>query len=549
MRFETSEEVFHFCPDNDKFAPNPDCQRHIECNDPVYRCFDLAHFASENSKRKPEFRTEYREVADACRQLAVDLLGQCRDSEEIETLLEEKSASVKYFGQRTPFLRYPRMRLAIEHSHKEFVGHVYCQQLFRQEINGTVAWEGRNFLYKLAHFLLQVVLAPLYILRAIFVQTGRSFRLVRGKHVPPVERGRTVVKRLYYRYLRYCDGAVLNLDAPLNKFLTMLGYYFIFLVMMIFASMRPLSVKVSSDNGFTWYHKILLLYSVSMLFQDTYSYFVLKAISHFFNYWRFFDLMQHVLLFTSLLLRLVMVTCFPCDQQEETFVFVCDDDIISTRALLETLSTSLFAVAAVNSGMRLLYFMQMHDRLGPIIINLSRVMLDIMTMLTVYVLMVLAFSTAFVYMLSSEKYVSSSDAASVNKTEIANSSNSTSEAHDEVVKGYIEIVAMLFWSILNPGPQEDLASDETLAGLITAILYAMFQVLAVIVFLNLLIATMNSTVNKVETNRELYWKFTRTSIWMDYFEVSALLPPPFTILMFFWMIAFNSVFMFERIRR
>ena len=33
--------------------------------------------------------------------------------------------------------RYPRIRLAIEHNHKEFVGHMYCQQMLRQGDNFT----------------------------------------------------------------------------------------------------------------------------------------------------------------------------------------------------------------------------------------------------------------------------------------------------------------------------------------------------------------------------------------------------------------------------
>ncbi len=60
------------------------------------------------------------------------------------------------------------------------------------------------------------------------------------------------------------------------------------------------------------------------------------------------------------------------------------------------------------------------------------------------------------------------------------------------------------------------------------------KVVAVIVFLNLLIALMNSTVQKVHDQKELYWKFTRTSIWVEFFDDTAMLPPPFTMLNVFW---------------
>ena len=45
-------------------------------------------------------------------------------------------------------------------------------------------------------------------------------------------------------------------------------------------------------------------------------------------------------------------------------------------------------------------------------------------------------------------------------------------------------------------------------------LFTMYQVTVVIILLNLLIAVMNATVQKVHDQTQLYWKFTRTSIWI-----------------------------------
>ena len=47
MRLEMEEDVFHHCPASPRFRPNPDCARHLECNDPIYRCFDLAIMTSQ----------------------------------------------------------------------------------------------------------------------------------------------------------------------------------------------------------------------------------------------------------------------------------------------------------------------------------------------------------------------------------------------------------------------------------------------------------------------------------------------------------------------
>jgi transient receptor potential cation channel subfamily M protein 2 len=62
------------------------------------------------------------------------------------------------------------------------------------------------------------------------------------------------------------------------------------------------------------------------------------------------------------------------------------------------------------------------------------------------------------------------------------------------------------------------------------ILIVSYAIYSVIVFLNLLIATMNSTIQKVSDKRHLYWKFVRTGIWVDFFGEESALPPPFNLI-------------------
>ena len=74
-------------------------------------------------------------ISQKCRQFAVDLLDECRTSEEVELLLRQDhddKTSVQPGGQ------YPRLRMAIEWEIKE-VSHVYNQKtcvLLVIEVNG-----------------------------------------------------------------------------------------------------------------------------------------------------------------------------------------------------------------------------------------------------------------------------------------------------------------------------------------------------------------------------------------------------------------------------
>ena len=168
------ENVNHFCPAHPKYNPNMKCQDHMECSDPIFRCFDLAKLANEYADKVHEFREECNEIARQCRQLSVQLLEQCVNIEEVQVLLKENAGSSKYF-RNTEEMKYPRLKLAIEHNNKEFVGHVFCQQILRQQWHGDLLWQGTPLKFKIVHFLLQVLLAPLFVFSFFVAEIGKDF--------------------------------------------------------------------------------------------------------------------------------------------------------------------------------------------------------------------------------------------------------------------------------------------------------------------------------------------------------------------------------------
>jgi hypothetical protein len=76
--FSNSIVNYHFCPNNDNYLPEECCNIHPECNDPVYRCFDMASITARYAKDFPAYREEYLEVSGSFNQLAVELLEECK---------------------------------------------------------------------------------------------------------------------------------------------------------------------------------------------------------------------------------------------------------------------------------------------------------------------------------------------------------------------------------------------------------------------------------------------------------------------------------------
>ena len=64
----------------------------------------------------------------------------------------------------------------------------------------------------------------------------------------------------------------------------------------------------------------------------------------------------------------------------------------------------------------------------------------------------------------------------------------------------------------------------------TTIFLYIYEVFAVFIVINLLIAVINNTISKVDNNRFLYWQFTKASMQVSFFEDSFAVPCPWNIM-------------------
>lgn len=62
------------------------------------------------------------------------------------------------------------------------------------------------------------------------------------------------------------------------------------------------------------------------------------------------------------------------------------------------------------------------------------------------------------------------------------------------------------------------------------LLLAVYHVLAIIVLLNVIIAMMSRTFEKVSANEEEQWKFNRTSVWVRFIRREITRPPPMNLI-------------------
>ena len=58
-------------------------------NDPVSHAFDCTKKAALGISREPEFKSDFVHIQEKCRLFAVDLLNACRNSKDVEIILDD----------------------------------------------------------------------------------------------------------------------------------------------------------------------------------------------------------------------------------------------------------------------------------------------------------------------------------------------------------------------------------------------------------------------------------------------------------------------------
>ena len=170
----------------------------------------------------------------------------------------------------------------------------------------------------------------------------------------------------------------------------------------------------------------------------------------------------------------------------------------------------------------------MNHQIGPVCINMNRVLGDVFSILVSYVLVCLAFSSGLVF--------------------VKNLDVHTESGHTPYIEDFKHVFVCLIWKVLSPGPldeeREECATisnfDGTKGHVVTA-LFVTFQILSIIILLNFLIAIMNSTIQRYQDRKQLYWKFSTTSIWMDFFSEHMEVPSPLCIGRAIWSSIFKPL--------
>uniref|UniRef100_A0A8D3C1N7 Transient receptor potential cation channel, subfamily C, member 5a n=1 Tax=Scophthalmus maximus TaxID=52904 RepID=A0A8D3C1N7_SCOMX len=187
------------------------------------------------------------------------------------------------------------------------------------------------------------------------------------------------------------------------------------------------------------------------------------------------------------------------------------------------IAEALFAIANIFSSLRLISLFTANSHLGPLQISLGRMLLDILKFLFIYCLVLLAFANGL-----NQLYFYYETKAS---EEPSNCKGIRCERQNNAFSTLFETLQSLFWSIfglLNLYVTNVKARHE-FTEFVGATMFGTYNVISLVVLLNMLIAMMNNSYQLIADHADIEWKFARTKLWMSYFDEGGTLPPPFNI--------------------
>ncbi|NXF07940.1 TRPC5 protein, partial [Smithornis capensis] len=453
----------------------------LSSEDPILTAFRLGWELKELSKVENEFKAEYEELSQQCKRFAKDLLDQARSSRELEIILNHRDdQSEELDPQKCHDLA--KLKVAIKYHQKEFVAQPNCQQLLATLwYDGFPGWRRKHWAVKLLTCVTIGLLFPMLSVAYLIAPKSRLGLFIK---------------------------------KPFIKFICHTGSYLTFLFMLLLASQHivrtDLHMQGPPPTIVEW---MILPWVLGFIWGEIKEMWDGGFNEYVHDWWNLMDFAMNSLYLATISLKIVAYVKYNGSRPREEW------EMWHPTLIAE----ALFAISNILSSLRLISLFTANSHLGPLQISLGRMLLDILKFLFIYCLVLLAFANGL-----NQLYFYYETSAS---EEPNNCKGIRCEKQNNAFSTLFETLQSLFWSVfglLNLYVTNVKARHE-FTEFVGATMFGTYNVISLVVLLNMLIAMMNNSYQLIADHADIEWKFARTKLWMSYFDEGATLPPPFNI--------------------
>ncbi|XP_034034175.1 short transient receptor potential channel 4-like [Thalassophryne amazonica] len=453
----------------------------LSSEDPFLTAFRLSWELQELSKVENEFKSEYEELSQQCKQFAKDLLDQTRSSRELEMILNYRDDINILEEEGNNDLA--RLKLAIKYHQKEFVAQPNCQQLLASRwYDEFPGWRRRHWAGKFLTCVFIGLLFPVFAVCYLIAPKSR-----------------------YGLFIR----------KPFIKFICHTASYLTFLFLLLLASQHIVTTEPDRQGPApTTVEWMILPWVLGFIWAEIKQMWDGGFQDYIHDWWNLMDFVMNSLYLATISLKIVAYTkysgCKPRNQWEMWHPTL--------------VAEAVFAIANIFSSLRLISLFTANSHLGPLQISLGRMLLDILKFLFIYCLVLLAFANGLNQLYFYYETKASDEKGKCKGIRCVEQNNAFSTL--------FETLQSLFWSIfgLISLYVTNVDADHQFTEFVGATMFGSYNIISLVVLLNMLIAMMNNSYQHIADHADIEWKFARTKLWMSYFEEGATLPTPFNII-------------------
>ncbi|XP_035682590.1 short transient receptor potential channel 4-like [Branchiostoma floridae] len=478
----------------------------LSSDDPILTAFQLSWELRGLSTLENEFKSEYEQLSKQCKKFASDLLSHTRGTRELQVILNHSDDMVE---SATSSNSLARLKLAIKYHQKEFVSQPNCQQLLSSMwYEGFPSWRRKHWAVKVLICASIALAFPLLGICYLCAPKSSLGKLIR---------------------------------KPFLKFICHTTSYLFFLALLYLASNPSLVGDEADDrpdqqgpvpNTVEW---MIFVWVLGMIWGEIKQLWEAGLKEYISDQWNVMDFIMNSLYVATIALRVVSYIKF----KDETLTGIHPRS--TWQADHPTLvAEGLFATANIFSSLRVIFLFTSNSHLGPLQISLGRMGFDIVKVLFIYFLVLFAFANGL-----NQLYFPYNNMNGSLQTDGNDYYCYGVRCHDQnnAFSSLWETLQALFWSLFGlvnlyvTKVENAQGYKHAFTEFVGTWMFGAYNVIALIVLLNMLIAMMNNSYQHIADHADTEWKFARTKLWLSYFEEGGTLPPPFNIVpspKFFW---------------
>ncbi|XP_004385925.1 short transient receptor potential channel 6 isoform X2 [Trichechus manatus latirostris] len=480
----------------------------LSSEDPVMTALVLSNELEVLANIEKEFKNDYKKLSMQCKDFVVGLLDLCRNTEEVEAILNG-DVEMRHNGGDHGRPNLSRLKLAIKYEVKKFVAHPNCQQqllsIWYENLSGL---RQQTMAVKFLVVLAVAIGLPFLALIYWFAPCSKMGKIMRG---------------------------------PFMKFVAHAASFTIFLGLLVmnaadrFEGTKLLPNETSTDNAkqlfrmktssFSWMEMLIISWVIGMIWAECKEIWTQGPKEYLFELWNMLDFGMLAIFAASFIARFMAFwhaskaqSIIDANDTLKDLAKVTLGDNVKYYNLArikwdpsdpQIISEGLYAIAVVLSFSRIAYILPANESFGPLQISLGRTVKDIFKFMVIFIMVFVAFMIGMFNLYSYYRGAKQNEAFTTVE----------------------ESFKTLFWAIFGLSEVKSVVINYNHKFIenIGYVLYGVYNVTMVIVLLNMLIAMINSSFQEIEDDADVEWKFARAKLWFSYFEEGRTLPVPFNL--------------------